>query len=78
MTLWHAGLEIFFIDAGGSASGPSVFFAFDSELERDDAAAAIADQHSVGANLPGGRAVASACGSILEVHLLPPCFPAAI
>lgn len=64
----HAGLEIFFIDAGGSASGPSVFFAFGSELERDDAAAAIANQPSVGANLPGGRAVASACGSILEVN----------
>ena len=77
----HAGLEIFFIDAGGggSATGPSVFFTFGSELERDDVASVIADQPSIGASLPGGRAAASACGSILEVHmplllLRPLCF----
>lgn len=64
-------MEIFFVDVGsggGSATGPSVFFTLGSELERDDVAAVIADQPSIGANLPGGRAAASACGSILEVH----------
>ncbi len=70
-----AGLEIFFIDAGGVklATGPSVFFTFGSELERDDVAAVIADQPSIGATLPGGRAAASACGSILEVQTHTSC-----
>lgn len=71
--LGRAGLEIFFIgaEAGGSSAAPSVFFAFGSELERDDVAALIAEQASVGAHLPGGRTTASACGSILEVQGLP-------
>ena len=65
-----AGLELFFVDAAGpgtSARTPSVFFAFRSELDRDRAARAIAQQPSLGVSLPGGRDVASACGSILEV-----------
>ena len=53
------------MDAAGKT--PSVFFAFCSELERDRAAAAIAQQPSLGTSLPGGREVASACGSLLEV-----------
>lgn len=53
------------MDAAGKT--PSVFFAFRSELERDRAAAAIAQQPSLGTSLPGGREVASACGSLLEV-----------
>lgn len=65
-----AGLELFFVDTGGpstTARTPSVFFAFRSELDRDRAAAAIAQQPSLGSSLPGGRQLASACGSILEV-----------
>ena len=65
-----AGLELFFVDAVGpstTARTPSVFFAFRSELDRDRAAAAIAQQPSLGSSLPGGRDLASACGSILEV-----------
>jgi factor associated with neutral sphingomyelinase activation len=64
-----AGLELFFIDEG-SSSGPSIFFAFGTELERDRAASLIAQQPNVGANLPGGREAAAACGSILEVRPL--------
>ena len=79
-----AGLELFFVDAatpGTSVRTPSVFFAFRGEIDRDRATRAIAQQPSLGINLPGGRAVASACGSILEVssaccrlvcHLAPP------
>lgn len=52
---------------GISVQTPSVFFAFRSEIDRDRATRAIAQQPSLGINLPGGRAVASACGSILEV-----------
>ena len=65
-----AGLELFFVDTAGlstTARTPSVFFAFRSELDRDRAAAAIAQQPSLGSSLPGGRELASACGSILEV-----------
>jgi len=66
-----AGLELFFVDAAGPGTStriPSVFFAFRSELDRDRAARAIAQQPSLGVSLPGGRDVASACGSILEVN----------
>lgn len=52
---------------GGQARTPSVFFAFRTELDRDRAAKAIAQQPGLGVSLPGGREVASACGSILEV-----------
>ncbi len=69
--LYSAGLELFFVDAaaipGTSVRTPSVFFAFRSEIDRDRATRAIAQQPGLGTNLPGGRAVASACGSILEV-----------
>lgn len=44
-----------------------MFFAFRSEIDRDRAMRAIAQQPSLGTSLPGGRDVASACGSILEV-----------
>ncbi len=54
------------MDAAGKT--PSVFFAFSSEQERDRAAAAIAQQPTLGTSLPGGREVASACGSLLEVE----------
>ena len=67
-----AGLELFFVDTAGlstAARTPSVFFAFRSELDRDRAAAAIAQQPSLGSSLPGGRDLASACGSILEVSI---------
>ena len=66
------GLELFFVDTAGprpAARTPSVFFAFRSELDRDRAAAAIAQQPSLGSSLPGGRDLASACGSILEVGI---------
>ena len=66
------GLELFFVDTAGPSAAirtPSVFFAFRSELDRDRAAAAIAQQPSLGSSLPGGRDLASACGSILEVSI---------
>lgn len=66
------GLELFFVDTAGpsaAARTPSVFYAFRSELDRDRAAAAIAQQPSLGSSLPGGRNLASACGSILEVSI---------
>ena len=68
--LHGAGLELFFVDAAGPGTPgrtPSVFFAFRSELDRDRAARAIAQQPTLGTSLPGGREVASACGSILQV-----------
>ena len=70
--LCRTGLELFFVDTAGpstAARTPSVFFAFRSELDRDRAAAAIAQQPSLGSSLPGGRDLASACGSILEVSI---------
>ncbi|CAK0760340.1 hypothetical protein CVIRNUC_002763 [Coccomyxa viridis] len=68
-SLKPTGLELFFVDTAGPSAAirtPSVFFAFRSELDRDRAAAAIAQQPSLGSSLLGGRDLASACGSILE------------
>ena len=75
---------MFFIDAAAAAAGaaqgtppagarpdPSMFLAFASEAERDAVASALAAQPALGANLPGGRDAAAACGSILEVRLTP-------
>ena len=69
-----AGLEVFFMqpEPGSQAVGPywgspSAFFAFRSREDREAAAAALAAQPQLGAAVQGGRAVAAASGSLLEV-----------
>lgn len=69
-----AGVEVFFLqpppdsDVGGPFWGaPSAFFAFKGREEREAFIAAIMGQAELGSALPGGRHVAAACGSILEV-----------
>lgn len=73
MSICHAGLELFFIDAPGAAAGggptwgaSSAFFTFGKEEERERAAAVLTGQPALGSSLPGGRRAAAAAGSILE------------
>ena len=65
----HAGLELFFIEGGGGSQwgAPSAFFAFPNAVEANKAAQAMLAQASLGEALSGGKAAASAAGSILEV-----------
>lgn len=65
----HAGLELFFIEGGGGPQwgAPSAFLAFPNAVEAGKAAQAMLAQPLLGEALPGGKAAASAAGSILEV-----------
>lgn len=67
-----AGLELFFIEGGGGPQwgAPSAFFAFPNAVEAGKAAEAMLTQAALGEALPGGKAAASAAGSILEVRAL--------
>lgn len=67
-------MEVFFLQPGpdSDVSGPfwgapSAFFALRSREDREALVAAIMGQPQLGLALPGGRSVAAACGSILEV-----------
>lgn len=65
----YAGLELFFIEAGGVPQwgAPSAFFAFPNAVEAGKAAQAMLAQATLGAALQGGKTAAAAAGSILEV-----------
>lgn len=71
--LKDVGLEIFFMDGSQSSmQGPvwgaaSAFLTFRTHEEREKAVEAIMRQSALGTGLAGGREVAAACGSILEV-----------
>ena len=75
-SLRDTGLEVFFVEpppeagVGGPLWGAaSAFFAFRTREEREAAVAAVMGQPGLGTALPGGRAAAAACGSILEVSV---------
>lgn len=65
-----AGLELFFLEQQQGWGAPSAFFELGSHETREHAISKLRGQAVLGSALPGGRAAADACASILEVRPL--------